>query len=246
MVLRLSMLFRALSLLPLALAAQPGTQPVYLLNQASTVETSPRKFGTHFAVLNLDLIDAVVANVNTTDEGKKWIKNTASWIDAVHEHIPQPLNIFTRIYFSTSQRPEVGPDTPFASVAKGLGNLTESSAKSRIYKAFKTEDDDVVVPKTRYYAGAGNSIEEILNSQKIDTVILSGIRTSGVILATALRLFDLDYNVYVISNNTIEPDPSGEKIQHSILYDIFPKIPVKVITIEEALAGLKASGSSVA
>lgn len=46
---------------------------------------------------------------------------------------------------------------------------------------------------------------------------------------------------YVISNNTIEPDPSGEKIQQSILYDIFPKIPVKVITLEEALEGLKAS-----
>ncbi|KAK1148071.1 hypothetical protein N8T08_010706 [Aspergillus melleus] len=242
MLFRLLMLCRALLLLPLVLAAQPGTKPVYLSNQALAVENSPPDFGNHFAVLNLDLIDAIVANVNTTDEGKKWINNTAKWIDVVHKQTPQLLNIFTRIYFSTSQRPEVGPDTPFASVAKGLGNLTESSPKSHIYKAFKTQDDDAVVPKTRYYAGAGNSIEEILNSQKIDTVILSGIRTSGVVLATALRLFDLDYNVYVISNNTIEPGPSGEKIQHSILYDIFPKIPVKVITIEEALAGLKPLG----
>ncbi|KAH8432898.1 uncharacterized protein LDX57_010529 [Aspergillus melleus] len=245
MLFKLFVFFQALSLLPLVLATQPGTKPVYLSNQALAIENSPPDFGNHFAVLNLDLIDAIVANVNTTDEGKKWINNTARWIDAVHKQNPALLNVFTRIYFSTSQRPEVGPDTPFASVVEGLGNLTESSAKSHIYTAFKTEDDDVVVPKTRYYAGAGNSIEEILNSQKIETVILSGIRTSGVVLATALRLFDLDYNVYVISNNTIEPGPTGEKIQHSILYDIFPKVPVKVITIEEALAGLKTSGSSV-
>ncbi|KAI9035566.1 uncharacterized protein KD926_003226 [Aspergillus affinis] len=159
-------------------------------------------------------------------------------MNSVHKQDPPPLTIFTRIYFSTSQFPEVSPDTPFASVAKGLGNLRESSEESQIYHAFKTEDDNTVAPKTRYYAEAGNSIEEILNSQKIDTVILFGIRTSGVILATALRLFDLDYNMYIISNNTIEPSPLAESIQHSILYDIFPKIPVRVITIKEALEGL--------
>jgi len=45
------------------------------------------------------------------------------------------------------------------------------------------------------YAGAGNGLEEILRAQQIDTVIMSGIRTSGVILSTAYRLFDLDYKV---------------------------------------------------
>lgn len=59
-------------------------------------------------------------------------------------------------------------------MAEKLGNITESSAKSQVYQAFKTEDQDVVVPKTRYYAGAGNSIEEILNSQGVDTVVLVG------------------------------------------------------------------------
>jgi nicotinamidase-related amidase len=38
-------------------------------------------------------------------------------------------------------------------------------------------------------------LEEILSTQGIDTVILSGLRTSGVITATAYRLFDLDYKV---------------------------------------------------
>ena len=82
MLFRLFILCRALLLLPLVLAAQPGTKPVYLSNQALAVENSPPDFGNHFAVLNLDLINAIVANVNTTDEGKKWINNTAKWIDA--------------------------------------------------------------------------------------------------------------------------------------------------------------------
>jgi nicotinamidase-related amidase len=55
----------------------------------------------------------------------------------------------------------------------------------------------VVLQKKRYYASTSNPLEEIYGAQSIDTVILSGIRTSGIILCTAYRLFDLDYNVKV-------------------------------------------------
>lgn len=71
------------------------------------------------------------------------------------------------------------------------------------------------MPKTRYYAGAGNALDEILNTQKIDTVILSGIRTSGVILSSAYHLFDLDYRVYVAINS-----PYGMFIANEIVLEL--------------------------
>ena len=113
----------------------------------------------------------------------------------MHAQNPPPLTIFTRIYFSNSHKPELGPDTPFAKAGGALG--TASDPLTKLYPAFDVDEKagDVVLQKTRYYAGAGNALEEILSAQHIDTVILSGIRTSGVILATALRLFDLDYHV---------------------------------------------------
>lgn len=39
-------------------------------------------FGRHYAVLNLDMINGLVAGVEDSPEGQKWIKNTADWIDA--------------------------------------------------------------------------------------------------------------------------------------------------------------------
>lgn len=75
-------LLGALSLLPLTLCTQPGHEPIFLSNQISTESKPAVTFGSHYAVLNLDLIDGIVANVNTTEEGKTWIKNTAEWIDA--------------------------------------------------------------------------------------------------------------------------------------------------------------------
>ncbi|XHG08638.1 hypothetical protein AWENTII_011731 [Aspergillus wentii] len=154
----------------------------------------------------------------------------------VHKQEPPPLSIYTRIYYSNSLRPEVSEDIPFWHFASAFGNLTADSPESQVYSAFEPLEEDVVLRKSRYYAGDGNSLEEILRTQKVDTVILSGIRTSGVVLSTAYRLFDLDYNVYVISDNTIEPKDS--EINDFILEKILPKMPVKVISLNQAINAL--------
>jgi hypothetical protein len=95
---------------------------------------------------------------------------------------------------------------------------------------------------TPCYAGSGNALEEILRAQKIDTVILSGLGTSGVVLDTVYHLYDLDY---VIANNTIEtPIVANNPIQAAILGSegIVGGLGSKDIAIEEALEGLKNSG----
>ena len=180
-------------------SAQSSSKPGYDCYPACIESTIPNNstfsFGRHYAVLNLDLINALVGSVADLPAGKAFISNVANWIDAVHAQDPPPLSIFTRIYFSNSKKPEVGKQAPFYQVGGALG--TAASNDTKLYSAFNVDHKagDVVLQKTRYYAGAGNQLEQILSTQQIDTVILSGIRTSGVILSTAYRLFDLDYNV---------------------------------------------------
>lgn len=70
----------------------------------------------------------------------------------------------------------------------------------------------------------------------------SGTRSSGVILSTVYTLYDLDYNVYVISNNTIESAPNTANIDEAIKAGILPKLPVNVINIDQAKAALALSG----
>jgi hypothetical protein len=157
-------------------------------------------------------------------------------------------------------------------VSASLGTANETA--TQIYPAFEVDEaaGDVVLQKTRYYAGTGNAMEEILWAQSIDTVILSGVRTSGVILSTAYRLFDLDYRVYVlilcflsrvsclwgenvlltnersryvISNNTIETPPDTPGINAAILEGVIPKLPAQVISVEQAIEALGRSGPAV-
>lgn len=188
------------SIVGLLSAAQAQTSsPGYDGYPTSISSTAPANetlsFGRHYAVLNLDLINALVSPLANTSAGSAFISNTARWIDAVHAQNPPPLSIFTRIYFTNAHKPEIGPDSPFALVGGALG--TASSNETMLYPAFHVDEaaGDTVLQKSRYFAGAGNSLEEILRAQQIDTVVLSGIRTSGVILSTVYRLFDLDYDV---------------------------------------------------
>lgn len=227
--------------------SQSTAAPGYASNVLSTVTNSTFSFGQHYAVLNLDLIEGLVSGINTTVSGQAFINNTKTWIDAVHQQTPAPISLWTRIYYSNSQQPEIGPNSPFRKVTAALpDNGTESSPATQIYHAFSPLPDyDVILRKSRYCAGDGNSLEEILKSQGIDTVILSGIRTSGVILSTVYRLFDLNYNVYVISNNTIESAPDTPGIDAAILEGIIPKLPANVISIEQALSALGRSGPAI-
>lgn len=187
----------------LALAQNSSTTPGYHAAPHYVASTIPASntdltFGHNYAVLNLDLINALVGSVASSPNGQRFISNTAKWIDFIDAQHPKPLSIFTRIYYSTARKPELGPQCAKVPFAKAGGTLgTKEDPNTEIYPAFKVNDaaGDVVLQKTRYYAGFGNQLEEILSSNKIDTVVLSGIRTSGVILSTVYQLFNLNYNV---------------------------------------------------
>ena len=130
-------------------------------NITSTLPSnSTFSFGSRYAILNLDLINGIVGSFNTTPAGQAFINSTSQWIDAVQSksnssNAYDPLTIYTRIYFSTPQRPELGLGVPFSSIAQGFGNITESSETGELYPAFaeKVLDTDVVLQKTRFYAG---------------------------------------------------------------------------------------------
>ena len=60
-------------------------------------------------------------------------------------------------------------------------------------------------------------------------------------MTTAIRLYDLDYNVYIISDNVIETAPNNG-IHASILENILPKfVGIQVISSDQAMAALERS-----
>jgi nicotinamidase-related amidase len=129
-------------------------------------------FGEHYAVLNLDWMSILIDGIKDTAVGQEFIANCTRWNNAVHKKDPRPLTIFTSLSFSNSSYPELAKNSPFARLLQGYGSFVKESSGVQISSNFTTDEKDIVLQKTRWYAGASNSLEQILKAQSIDTVII--------------------------------------------------------------------------
>ncbi len=106
-----------------------------------------------------------------------------------------------------------------------------------IHPAVAPQGDDIVVTKHRVNAFAGTDLDMILRARDIDTLILFGIATSGVVLSTLLHASDADYRLIVIKDCCVDLDAEV----HSCLQEkIFPR-RATVLSTNEFLDALKAN-----
>jgi nicotinamidase-related amidase len=81
------------------------------------------------------------------------------------------------------------------------------------------EEGDIVVRKIRYGSGSTTDLHQQLKDRGIDTLVLSGISTSGVVLSTLMDAADRDYRVFVLTDGVADADPET----HRVLVDkVFP------------------------
>ena len=84
--------------------------------------------------------------------------------------------------------------------------LQEGTEMAEIYHELRPKPGDVVVNKPRYSAFYGSDLESILRPKGIDTLIISGVATSGCCLATAQDAFSRDYKIIFLSDGNATVD----------------------------------------
>jgi len=79
--------------------------------------------------------------------------------------------------------------------------------------------NEVVITKHRISAFAGTDLSMILRANEIDTLILYGISTSGVVLSTLLEASDADYRLAVIGDCCADLD---SELHDCLIQRFFP------------------------
>ncbi|KAK5991579.1 hypothetical protein PT974_09864 [Cladobotryum mycophilum] len=70
----------------------------------------------------------------------------------------------------------------------------------------------------------------------------SGLSLSGVVMSTIYRLFDLDYRIFVISDNVVElPLSQHEDVVRILLDTLIPKMNLRTVSLDETLEMLQLS-----
>ena len=120
------------------------------------------------------------------------------------------------------------PNIPVFSAVKASGGWSFD-----IHPRVAPNPDDVVVTKRRTSACMGTDLEIILRSNGIDTLIMCGINTSGVVLSSVRHAADSDFRILVIRDCCSDPD---ESVHACLVEKIFPR-QATVIT-SDILAGI--------
>jgi nicotinamidase-related amidase len=85
--------------------------------------------------------------------------------------------------------------------------FADGSPEAAIHSRVAPQGRELVVRKTRFGAFSTTELHCLLQELGIDTLILAGISTSGVVLSTVRDALDRDYDIYVLADAIADHDP---------------------------------------
>ena len=188
----------------------------------------------HTAVLSMDL-QAAIIRIYTGEQEQSLIGRAADALRSCRDRGITVIHI--QVGFRPGM-PEINPrNALFAAVRNSpeRQKLFQGDA-GKIHPALGPEGDDIVVTKHRVSAFAGTDLDMILRAKAIDTLLLFGIATSGVVLSTLVDAFDADYRVIVVGDCCADIDADVHKV---LVEKFFPRRGTVVTAAElrEHLAG---------
>src|ERR1700693_6406280 len=128
---------------------------------------------------------------------------------------------------------------PVFSALKANGMAVAGSEGAAIHPAAAAREGEPIVVKHRISPFVGTDLETLLRANGIDTLVLAGVHTSGVVLSTVRHAGDLDYRLVVVRDCCADPDAE----LHAVLLDIDIARQAAVVTTAE-LAGALPGRSS--
>lgn len=132
--------------------------------------------------------------------------------------------------------PEISPrNRSFSAIARsaagagGTGGFAEGDPTAAIHPDVAPLPGEPVVTKKRVSAFAGSDLDMVLRAYGVDSLVLTGIATSGVVLSTLRQAADLDFHLTVLEDGCLDGDPEV----HAVLTGkVFPR-QADVVTIDE-------------
>jgi nicotinamidase-related amidase len=172
---------------------------------------------THTALLNLDCQSGIVS-IYTKDDLGAFVGRAASVLD--HARASHMNVIHVRFGFR--------PGLPELSSQNQLIGAIKSSPQHQklfqdplgsIHPALTPSEGEVVITKHRVSAFTGSDLAMILRVNEIDTLVLFGIATSGVVLSTLLEASDADFRLAVIKDCCADLDAG---LHNTLIDKLFP------------------------
>lgn len=127
--------------------------------------------------------------------------------------------------------PDVGPRNRVLNSIVQAGLFTEGAPGTAIHQDVTPRQNDIVVTKRRASAFSGSDLDVVLRARGIDSLVLTGIATSGVVLHTLCQANDQDFGLTVLADACLDTDPG---VHQFLTERLFPQW-ADVVAVEDWL-----------
>ncbi|CAI8006404.1 Isochorismatase family protein YecD [Geodia barretti] len=130
--------------------------------------------------------------------------------------------------------PEIGSRNKTFGQRKASGQPAVFDPLDVIHPAVAPAEGEVAVGKHRVNALYGTGLDVALRANDINTLVILGYATSGVVLSTVRYASDLDYNLYVVEDCCSDSDP---EVHDFLTGRLFPR-QSEVVQSADVIAAL--------
>jgi nicotinamidase-related amidase len=129
---------------------------------------------------------------------------------------------YVRVAFTDDDIAAIPANSHFAAIAtpERRDHLHADAPTTVIDERIAPESGDIVVRKTMVGAFSTTDLDQQLRAAGVDTLILTGLSTSGVVLSTVRDGADRDYRVIVLADACADPTPG---VHEFLTERIFPR-----------------------
>ena len=170
---------------------------------------------------------------------QKWILGNAAGVEAIIPNAAKAVEFARRKpYFLihvglgfAEGHPEISDHSPFAERIKAKNLFIKGSPSAEFHPSI-FRAGELVVHKQRISAFTENKLHLILRSRGIENLVFFGVATSGIVLSTIRRAFDLDFHCIILKDACFDGDPEVHRV---LTEKIFPK-QATVLTVDAFIA----------
>jgi nicotinamidase-related amidase len=177
------------------------------------------------ALLVMDYQAALVASLEGADA---LLARAAEAVATVRErggHIG-----FVRVGLDDADIAAMPPTSRMAARIADMGPMIHADSPATAHhERVAPRPGDIAVRKTRVGAFSTTDLDEQLRARGVDTLILAGISTSGVVLSTVRDAHDRDYRLYVLADACADRQTD---VHDTLIDKVFPR-QADVITVAD-------------
>ncbi|MFF1876434.1 cysteine hydrolase family protein [Leifsonia sp. NPDC058230] len=143
---------------------------------------------------------------------------------------------YVRVALTAEDAAKAPATNPNFAAAAASGRLDDTQPATQIDARIAPAAGEIVVRKSRVGAFSTTDLREQLVARGVDTLVLAGIATSGVVLSTVRDASDRDFRLVVLEDGCFDRD---DEVHRVLTEKVFPR-QAQVVTIDEFVSALGA------